>query len=155
MNREPFENSDMSFNEATKGLDFNLIRIENKLIHPIEEDIIESNKIKVRELLSENVKILQDSQQKHEIFVGKLEPEFSKCRQSITDAVKAFERKIKPMRKNLYEEFFQKITDYADTIVEKHYGDKDLIEKKIEQEFQKLKNDLECTFKHFLYAKYI
>ncbi len=37
-----FENSDMSFNEATKGLDFNLIRIENKLIHPIEEDIIEN-----------------------------------------------------------------------------------------------------------------
>lgn len=120
-----------------------IAQILNNKLETFKEDIIESNKIKVRELLSENVKILQDSQQKHEIFVGKLEPEFSKCRQSITDAVKAFERKIKPMRKNLYEEFFQKITDYADTIVEKHYGDKDIIEKKIEQEFQKLKNDLE------------
>ncbi len=32
-----FENSDTSFNEATNGLDFNLIRIEEKLICPIED----------------------------------------------------------------------------------------------------------------------
>lgn len=37
-----FENSDMSFNEATKGLDFNLIRIENKLIGPIEDGFTEN-----------------------------------------------------------------------------------------------------------------
>lgn len=120
-----------------------ITQILNNKLETFKEDIVESNKIKVRELLSENVKILQDSEQQHQIFIGKLEPEFTKCRQSITDAIKAFERKIKPMRKNLYEEFFQKINDYTDTIVEKHYGDKDIIERKIEQEFQKLKNDLE------------
>jgi ABC-type Mn2+/Zn2+ transport system ATPase subunit len=30
-----FENSDTSFTDATNDIDFNLIRIENKLIHPI------------------------------------------------------------------------------------------------------------------------
>lgn len=31
-----FENSDTSFNDATAGIDFNLIRIENKLICPVD-----------------------------------------------------------------------------------------------------------------------
>lgn len=135
------------FEDSKSMFDFSQItviaKILNKKLETFKEDIVESNKIKVRELLLDNIKILQDSQEKHEIFVSKLETEFSKCKLSITGAVKSFERKIKPLRKNLYEVFFQKIICDADEIVKEHYGDQDIIEKNIEKLFQKLKSDLE------------
>jgi hypothetical protein len=135
-----FENSKVMFDFSQLAV---VAQLLNKKLETFKEDIIESNKIKVRELLLTNVDILKGSQLKHETFINKIEPEFSKCKLSIAEAVKAFQNKIKPMRKNLYERFFQDIVSYADEAIKEYYGDQDLIERKIVQEFQKLKNNLE------------
>lgn len=135
-----FENSKVMFDFSQLAV---VAQLLNKKLETFKEDIIESNKIKVRELLLTNVDILKGSQLKHETFINKIEPEFSKCRLSIAEAVKAFQNKIKPMRKNLYERFFQDVVSYADEAIKEYYGDQDLIERKIVQEFQKLKNNLE------------
>lgn len=87
------------------------------------EDIIESNKVKVRELLKENIGNLQEAHAKHQKFIVGIEPEFEKCRESINGALQTFERLIATGRKNLWDEFFNKLIEDAYDAIDEHFGD--------------------------------
>lgn len=91
------------------------------------EDIIESNKTKVRDLLVENIEELKVALKQHQAFIAQVEPEFEKCRVSISGAVQSFERLITAGRKNLWSDFFNRLSDRAGDIVAEHFGDNDAI----------------------------
>lgn len=99
------------------------------------EDIIESNKVKVRELLTENIDVLQTALKEHQTFMARVEPEFEKCREAINGAVQTFERLITAGRQNLWSEFFNDLTEEADKLIAEHFGDNDHITEKIKRAF--------------------
>lgn len=99
-------------------------------------DIIESNKTKVRELISENTEVLEKALKDHQVFMAKLAPEFSKCRTSISEALRTFERLVSAGRKNLWIGFFNDLTEQANDTVATHFGDNDIISSKIQRAFK-------------------
>lgn len=101
-----------------------------------KEDIIESNKTKVSELLSENAEVLEKTLKDHQAFMAKLAPEFSKCRTSISEALRTFERLVSAGRRNLWIEFFNDLTEQANATVATHFGDNDIISGQIQREFK-------------------
>lgn len=101
-----------------------------------KDDIIESNKIKVRELLVENVDVLCVALKEHRTFIARVMPEFEKCRESISGAVQTFERLVTAGRKNLWSEFFNSMSEKADEIVAENFGDNDRIAAKLKTAFQ-------------------
>lgn len=105
-------------------------------------DIIESNKVKVRDLLVENIGVLQKTLNEHQTFIARVEPEFQKCRESISGAVQTFERLITAGRKNLWSEFFNSLNEKADGIVAQNFGDNDLITAKLRKAFQTRHDDM-------------
>jgi gas vesicle protein len=109
--------------------------VSEKLV-TFKEDIIESNKAKVRELLNENVDILQKALAQHQGFIDRINPEFEKCIASIKGAIDTFERVVTAARKNLWEEFFNELAEEADKIVANHFGDDDRIASKIKSAFK-------------------
>ena len=100
------------------------------------EDIIESNKVKVRELLIENADVLQTALKEHQTFIARVTPEFEKCRVAINEALKSFERLTAAGRKNLWSDFFNQLSERADEIVAEHFGDNDLIATKLKSAFK-------------------
>lgn len=100
------------------------------------EDIIESNKVKVRELLIENADVLQTALKEHQTFIARVTPEFEKCRVAINEALKSFERLTAAGRKNLWSDFFNQLSERADEIVAEHFGDNDLIAMKLKSAFK-------------------
>ncbi len=118
------------------------------------EDMIESNKTKVYELLVENATTLQALYASHEAFVAKTKPEFEKCREAIKGSLERFERLVMAGRKNLWDKLFNSIKDDADEIVEQHFGDNDAISSKINRAFknrqESLKDDLQGQFEMYL-----
>ena len=100
------------------------------------EDIIESNKVKVRELLIENADVLQTALKEHQTFIARVTPEFEKCRVAINEALKSFEHLTAAGRKNLWSDFFNQLSERADEIVAEHFGDNDLIAMKLKSAFK-------------------
>lgn len=117
-------------------------QVLHKKLDTFREDIIESNKVKVRELLSENISILQKSHVEHEVFIKKINPEFEKCRESIHEALKTFERLMSAGRKNLWGDLFNDLIEHADTIVANNFGDNDSIKSGINKAFTSLQTDI-------------
>lgn len=119
-----------------------------------QEDMVESNKTKVHELLVENAATLQTLYTTHEEFVARTKPEFEKCHEAIKGAQERFERLVIAGRKNLWDKFFNSIKDDADEIVEKYFGDNDAISSKINRAFkskqESLKDDLQRQFQNSL-----
>ncbi|HEX8594757.1 MAG TPA: hypothetical protein VF682_15985 [Pseudomonas sp.] len=138
--------------------EFSQIKSVARVLHgklgTFKEDMIESNKTKVHELLVENLAILQELHTSHEIFVAKTEPEFEKCRAAIKDGLVRFERLLQDGRKNLWNGLFIDLSASADKIVEEHFGDNDLISTKIQRAFrerqEQLKEDLQTQFEKYL-----
>lgn len=119
-----------------------IAQVLNQKQDTFKEDIIESNKIKVRELLSENIDTLEKAYHEHEVFINRVEPEFTKCRESVNEALKTFERLIIASRKNAWENFFNRLIESADDIVAENFGDKDSIESKLKNVSQAQQNQL-------------
>lgn len=134
------------FASAKAMYEFGQIRSVAQVLHAklgtFREDIIESNKVKVRELLIENIDVLQKALNEHQTFITRVDPEFEKCRESINGAVQTCERLIAAGRKNLWSEFFNSLSERADEIVSEHFGDNDLIAAKLKKAFQTRQTDM-------------
>lgn len=100
------------------------------------EDIVESNKVKVRELLAENIALLQAQHDNHSAFVKRLKPEFKKCKAAIEGALDSFERVLRAGRSNAWNEFFNRLSNDADDIVADNFGDNDEIDRLIKRSFR-------------------
>lgn len=118
------------------------------------EDMIESNKTKVYELLVENADKMKELHDKHEEFVAKTKPEFEKCHTAIEEAQERFERLVVTGRKNLWDKLFNSLKDDADKIIERHFGDNDVISNEINRKFksqqESLKDSLQEQFDGYL-----
>lgn len=129
-------------------------QVLNDKLGTFREDMIESNKIKVRELLVENIETLKTLLSNHEKFIEKIKPEFEKCRDAISNSIERFERLVIAGRKNLWDGFFNILRDDADEIVENNFGEKDVISSKINRIFksrqEELKDKLREQFEKYL-----
>jgi gas vesicle protein len=103
-----------------------------------QEDIIECNKDKIKQLLSETISSLQSSLNELNDYIRKMQPEFKKCRTAIQEAIKSFERMTLTGQKNTFTNVFTELMDRSDDIVERYFGEGDQIKTKIEQAFDKL-----------------
>lgn len=110
-----------------------------------KEDIVESNKAKVRELLAENLLVLTETFESHKTFVAKMVPEFDKCRASIEDAIASFERLATSSRRNIYNELFNKLIERSDSIVSDKFGEADGIKRGIEAAFDQLSEQAQSS----------
>ncbi|WP_202114578.1 GTPase [Massilia cellulosiltytica] len=114
-----------------------IARVLHKKLERFKEDIVESNKVKVREMLAENVHVLSTLADEHKKFLGRVQPEFDKCREAIEGALQTFERVMTAGRKNLWSEFFNDMSDQADSIVADHFGDNDEITARLDKAFKR------------------
>lgn len=138
--------------------EFSQIKSVAKVLHDkletFREDMIESNKSKVHELLAENVQTLKKLHATHEAFVARTTPEFEKCREAIKEAQDRFERLVMTGRKNLWDKFFNVLKDEADEIVELNFGEDKVISNKINSVFktrqESLKDDLQEQYEKCL-----
>ncbi len=144
---------------STKAMyEFSQIKSVAKVLHgklaTFREDMIESNKTKVYELLIENSTTLQVLYATHGEFVAKTKPEFEKCREAINGALERFERLVITGRENLWGKSFNSLKDDADEIVERHFGDNDTISKKINLAFktqqESIREGLQKQFEMYL-----
>ena len=115
-----------------------------------QEDIVESNKAKVRELLVENIGVLDKMRDEHLAFLANVEPEFEKCRSAVGAALTTFSRVLGAGRKNLWNAFFNDFSDRANTIVETHFGDKDTISSQIDKAFRSGQKETEAKLQAHL-----
>uniref|UniRef100_UPI003F78FF39 hypothetical protein n=1 Tax=Chromobacterium amazonense TaxID=1382803 RepID=UPI003F78FF39 len=128
------------FGSAKAMFELSQISAVAKVLHAkqatFKEDIVESNKVKVRALLVENIEVLSVTLNEHRNFIARVMPEFEKCRESIHGAVQTFERLITAGRRNLWSEFFNSMSERADAIVADNFGDNDRIAAKLKTAFQ-------------------
>lgn len=104
--------------------------LQSKL-QTFKEDIIESNKTKVQELLLENVAALEEMHRRHSVFMARIGPEFDKCRKSVEQAVRSCERNSGAERRNFLDVFFNQVSSEARQAVEDRFGNGEVIEKEI------------------------
>lgn len=144
---------------STKAMyEFSQIKLVAEVLHgklgTFKEDMIESNKTKVHDLLVENLVILQELHTSHETFIARTEPEFDKCRSAVKDALAKFEQSVKKGRKLQWDRLFTDISSVADDIVEENFGENELINSKIQRAFrerqEQLKKDLQTQFEKYL-----
>lgn len=126
--------------------EFSQIKSVAKVLHSklatFREDMVESNKTKVYELLVENISTLQSLHGAHEAFVARSKPEFEKCREAIKGSLERFERLVMNGRRNLWDNLFNSLKEDADYIVERHFGDNDAISSQINRAFKTRQNSL-------------
>ena len=146
------------FTSRKSMYEFSQIQSVAKVLHDklstFREDMIESNKTKVYELLVENLETLKNLYISHEAFVAKTKPEFDKCREAIKQAQERFEQLVVTGRKNLWEKLFNSLKEDADEIVEQNFGENKIISNKIERAFknrqESLKNALQEQYEKYL-----
>ena len=140
--------------------EFSQIESVAKVLHgkfsTFREDMIESNKTKVHELLVENAETLKVLYAAHEAFIARTKPEFEKCREAIKDAQEQFERLVVSGRKNLWDKLFNDLKDNADEIIERNFGENKIISSRIDRAFktrqESLKDDLQEHYEKSLTA---
>ena len=146
------------FTSRKSMYEFSQIQSVAKVLHDklstFREDMIESNKTKVYELLVENLETLKNLYISHEAFVAKTKPEFDKCREALKQAQERFEQLVVTGRKNLWEKLFNSLKEDADEIVEQNFGENKIISNKIERAFknrqESLKNALQEQYEKYL-----
>lgn len=106
-----------------------------------QSDIVESNKVKVRELLTDYLNVLHEQLQGHQVFLARVEPEFDKCRAAFKAALKSFERLLLAGRENHWKAFFNTLLEEADEIVEQKLGDAEQITSGINRAFKSGQRD--------------
>lgn len=146
------------FASSKSMYEFSQIKSVAQVLHDklsnFREDMIESNKAKVHELLVENAETLKKLYTTHEAFVARTKPEFEKCREAIKEALGRFERLVATGRKNLWDKLFNSLKDDADEIVERNFGENKIISSKIDMAFktrqESLKADLQQQYEKCL-----
>lgn len=146
------------FNSPKAMYEFSQIKFVAKVLHnklsTFREDMIESNKTKVYELLAANVETLKKLHATHEAFIGRTESEFEKCREAIKEAQKRFERLVVTGRKNHLDKLFNNLKADADKIVEEYFGEDKIISSKIDSTFnvrqESYRNDLQKKYEKHL-----
>ncbi|OAI26191.1 hypothetical protein [Methylomonas koyamae] len=117
-------------------------RILHNKLDTFHEDIIESNKTKISELLSGNIAELEQTLIDYQEFIKLIKPEFDACRESIKQARLSFQRLVESGRKNLWNNFFTSLCEESDDIVAKHFGDSDRISSAIERAYKSKQKEL-------------
>lgn len=117
--------------------------IRNK-VATFREDIVESNKGKVREMLGQYLQVLETQLAGHRTFLKGAEPEFDKCRAAFRNAIAEFERRIVNNRRNRWNTFFNGLNEASDAIVEDDFGDSDAISQRIQREFKTRRTGVEA-----------
>ncbi|EOC0697957.1 DUF1269 domain-containing protein [Salmonella enterica] len=120
-----------------------IARVIRSKVATFREDIIESNKGKVRESLGQYLQVLNTQLTNHRVFLKKTEPEFDKCRVAFANAIAAFERRIINNRRNRWNDFFNDLMEKSDDIVEDDFGDKEAIARRISQQFKSRRVEVE------------
>ncbi len=119
--------------------------LENKAA-TFREDIVESNKEKVKELLNENSSILSSLLSNYQSFSENIKPEFSNCETSINDKFDRFKQSLRNERRNLLDQFFSDLTNKANDIVEDNFGDEEAISRHIKRASNEGQENLEKEF---------
>lgn len=114
-----------------------IARVLHRKLGTFKDDIVESNKIKVREMLGENIHVLSTLVEEHRTFLDRVKPEFDKCREAVDGSLQTFERVLGAGRRNLWSEFFNDVSDEASEIVADHFGDNDEIASRIDKAFKR------------------
>lgn len=120
-----------------------IARVIRSKVATFREDIVESNKGKVRESLGQYLQVLNTQLTSHRAFLKKTEPEFDKCRVAFANAIAAFERRIINNRRNRWNDFFNDLMEKSDDIVEDDFGDKEAIARRISQQFKSRRVEVE------------
>lgn len=120
-----------------------IARVIRSKVATFREDIVESNKGKVRESLGQYLQVLNTQLTNHRAFLKKTEPEFDKCRVAFANAIAAFERRIINNRRNRWNDFFNDLMEKSDDIVEDDFGDKEAIAQRISQQFKSRRVEVE------------
>ncbi|HGL4053410.1 TPA: DUF1269 domain-containing protein [Citrobacter koseri] len=120
-----------------------IARVIRSKVATFREDIVESNKGKVRESLGQYLQVLNTQLTNHHAFLKKTEPEFDKCRVAFANAIAAFERRIINNRRNRWNDFFNDLMEKSDDIVEDDFGDKEAIARRISQQFKSRRVEVE------------
>ncbi len=93
------------FGSTRQMYEFSQIKAVAQVLHSridtFRDDIVESNKIKVRELLAENLTVLHECLNGHRAFMLSIEPEFEKCRSAFDESLKSFKRLVYAGRKTM------------------------------------------------------
>lgn len=100
-------------------------------------DIIESNKRKTIELLTENLSVLDDTLEQHRKFMTAQDAAFDSCRFGLDEAQAFFERELGIGRTRLVNAWFDKLCEDADNAVAAHFGDENLVASRIRASFEK------------------
>lgn len=107
------------------------------------EDIVESNKTKIKELLRRNIEELSEAVKSHQAFIADVSPEFKKCRAAMVEALVSFERISLSSRQNIINELFNDLMVGADNIIEEHFGEAQEITNRIKSAFKQLREEAE------------
>ncbi|OJT01474.1 hypothetical protein BEE62_09865 [Marinobacter nauticus] len=101
------------------------------------QDIVESNKSKVKDLLNENIEVIEFTLSEYSTFLEKLRPEIEKCKSIIDAALSSTTRLYSSAKKNFVNKVFDEMADDVDQIVSENFGNNELIKLEIEQAFRK------------------
>ncbi|WP_321876762.1 hypothetical protein [Paraburkholderia bannensis] len=101
-------------------------QVDAKLL-TFREDIVESNKMKVRQLLAANIDELQAALADHRRFMADILPSFKDCRDLIESSLSNFERLLGNGFSNRWAEFFNGLSERANDIVAENFGENDVI----------------------------
>lgn len=112
-------------------------------VSTFREDIVESNKGKVRESLNQYLLVLEEQLTSHRNFLKKTNPEFEKCHVAFKNAIDAFKRQIENNRRNRWNTFFNELIVESDNIVEAEFGDSDEITRRISQAYKSMRKRTE------------
>ncbi len=128
----------------------NIADVLERKSETFREDIVESNKVKVKELLNDNSSTLSTLLSDYQSFSRKIEPEFLACETFINDKFDLFKQSLRNGRRNLLEQFFSDLANKADDIVEEDFGDEDAISSGLNHASNRGKDQLEKKFsEHF------
>lgn len=111
-------------------------RVIRGKVATFREDIIESNKVKVQEVLEQYLEVLNEQLAEHHRFQKRITPEFDKCRAAFDNAVNEFKRRMLNSRRNHWNHFFNTLQDKSDDIVERYFGDGDEITRRLKSGFK-------------------
>lgn len=123
------------------GID-NFVDVLDKKQATFKQDIIESNKGKLKKLLTETIRILSTMREEHQKFAQKLEPEFAKCRHFIEDALIVFEENTQRGSRSKWESLFDTLEEKTADIVKEHFGDNERIKDEIEKTWERQKKSI-------------
>jgi gas vesicle protein len=122
--RKHFESYKAMFEFSQLGV---IAKLVDAKLPTFREDIIESNKVKVRQLLAANIAELQTALADHRRFVKDVSGSFKDCRDLVEISLTTFERLLANGFSNRWSDFFNALSERADTIVANNYGENEVI----------------------------